>query len=62
MPPILHDLLSQWQDDHDLSPEELCRDHPELLPLLREQIAVLERIEQLAVPGSGDTNHPGSDS
>ena len=34
MQPILHDLLSQWQDHPEAAPEELCRDHPELLPLL----------------------------
>ena len=54
MQPILHDLLSQWQDDPEAAPEELCRDHPELLPLLREQIAILQRIEQLAEAAAGD--------
>jgi hypothetical protein len=53
MQPILHDLLSRWQDHPELTPDELCRGHPELLPLLREQIAVLKRIEQLAAVGAG---------
>jgi hypothetical protein len=54
MQPILHDLLSQWQDHPEVPPEDLCRDHPELLPLLREQIAILRRIEQLAEASSAD--------
>lgn len=54
MQPILHDLLSQWQDHPEIPPEELCRDHPALLPLLRAQIAILERIEQLAAVGAGE--------
>ncbi len=54
MQPILHDLLSQWQDDPEVPPEVLCRDHPELLPLLREQIAILRRIEQLAEAAAAD--------
>lgn len=48
MEPILHELLSLWQDNPALTPEALCRERPDLLPILRQQIAVLERIEQLA--------------
>lgn len=47
MEPILHELLLRWQDEPDREPEELCQDHPELLPVLREQIAILRRFEQL---------------
>src|SRR5262245_15968336 len=54
MQPILHDLLSKWQDEPEADPEELCRDHPELLPLLREQIAILRRIEELAEAAAQD--------
>ena len=54
MEPILHDLLSQWQDDPAVAPEALCQERPDLLPLLREQIAALARIEQLAVQAAGD--------
>lgn len=43
----LDELLSRWQEEPHRAPEDLCRDHPDLLPLLREQIAMLKRIEQL---------------
>lgn len=45
---LLADLVSQWQLSHAqgaaLSPSELCRDCPDLLPDLERQVAVLERM------------------
>ena len=48
MQPILDDLLTEWQEAPTRSAEELCHNHPELLPQLREQIAILEQIQRLA--------------
>lgn len=52
MSQILDDLLIAWQEAPERSPEELCREHPDLLPQLRQYIATLTRIEQLAA-GNG---------
>lgn len=46
----LAELLDQWEDaleqGHTLTPDDLCRDHPELLPALKQQIAALRAIDQ----------------
>ncbi|MFO0877687.1 MAG: hypothetical protein U0840_10050 [Gemmataceae bacterium] len=57
---ILNDLLTDWQEAPDRSPEELCRDHPELLPQLQQYIATLQRIEQLALGKEGPVPAPSS--
>jgi hypothetical protein len=48
----LADLVSQWQlrraEGQTVTPGELCRDRPELLPQLEQRIAALERIGDLA--------------
>lgn len=45
----IDDLLDRWEEarEHgdDISPEELCADHPELLPGVKAQIEVLLRFE-----------------
>jgi hypothetical protein len=45
-------LLDRWQQSRDrgqpLSPEELCRDCPELRPQVERQIAVLAGVRRLA--------------
>src|SRR4051794_39450919 len=42
------DLLLAWEEARDegraVSPEQLCRDRPDLLPELKKQIAALEQI------------------
>lgn len=51
----LNELLAQWaegrQRGHAPTAEELCRDCPELLPVLREQIAILQAMNWLEAPG-----------
>lgn len=46
----LDDLLDEWERCRDegrpVSPEELCRNCPELLPALREQVARLQRLDR----------------
>jgi serine/threonine protein kinase len=50
---LLADLISRWQQGRAQgaapSPVELCRDCPDLLPQLQQQLAALERINALAV-------------
>ncbi len=45
----IDDLLDRWEEAReqgdDVSPEELCADHPELLPGVKAQIEVLLRFE-----------------
>jgi serine/threonine-protein kinase len=45
------ELLIRWQEARErgqpLTPEELCRDYPELLPELRREIALLEHVDRL---------------
>ena len=65
----LADLISQWQgrraEGRTVSPAELCRERPELLPELERQIAALERIKAFTeaeqatrtiLPQSGEAN------
>lgn len=49
MQDILEELLARWQEDRNRTPEDLCRDYPDLIVRLREQIALQLRIEQLSV-------------
>ncbi|MFO0878416.1 MAG: WD40 repeat domain-containing serine/threonine-protein kinase [Gemmataceae bacterium] len=60
---ILESLLDQWQQLREqgitVRAEELCVDHPELLPVLVTRIAILHQMEQLAAPG---VSVPGSDT
>ena len=46
---LLEDLLDRWEEAQeegaDLSPEQLCQAHPELLPRLKEQIEKLRGVE-----------------
>jgi hypothetical protein len=51
MQPILDDLLARWQEAPETSPEDICREHPELLAALRDRIAILKQIERLAAGG-----------
>jgi serine/threonine protein kinase/tetratricopeptide (TPR) repeat protein len=48
----LDNLISQWQrrrsEGQEMTPAELCRDCPELLPELQKRIAVLKRMADLA--------------
>jgi tRNA A-37 threonylcarbamoyl transferase component Bud32 len=48
----LADLVSLWQrrraEGQTVTPGELCRDRPELLPQLEQRIAALERMAELA--------------
>ena len=48
MEPILDDLLTRWQEAPDRSPEDICKEHPELLLVLVNRIEILKRIERLA--------------
>jgi WD40 repeat protein len=62
--PRLLDLVVRWeelrQDGLAVSPEELCRDQPELLDALRQQLQVLRAVNAaLSVKGAGETT-PGS--
>jgi len=45
---LIDELIDEWEaaraDARDVSPEELCREHPELLAAVREQIAALKWI------------------
>lgn len=56
----LHDLLLQWEqsraEGRPLSPEELCRDCPELIEEVRRQIGLLERAIQ--EPDAGRSTLP----
>jgi eukaryotic-like serine/threonine-protein kinase len=55
---LLEELLLEWQEARERgrpsSAEELCRQHPELLQPLREQISALEAMQALldVEPGS----------
>lgn len=44
----IDDLIARWDESriagHELSPEELCRDRPDLLEKLRAEIATLRRV------------------
>lgn len=48
----LADLVSLWQrrraEGKTVTPDELCRDRPELLPQLEQRIAAMERMDDLA--------------
>jgi serine/threonine protein kinase len=54
----LADLLQRWQEGQDqgieLSVEELCRDCPQLAPVLRERIAALKQMAWLDRPSDSD--------
>lgn len=45
---LLDDLLDRWEvareQGEEISPEELCRDHPEFLPEVRRQIQALKAV------------------
>src|SRR5438552_15398446 len=47
----LHELLDRWEDcrsrGQQLSPEELCRDAPELLDAVRKHIGALQKVDVL---------------
>src|SRR5579885_2871646 len=53
MPDAVHleDLLLRWEEARErgqaISPEELCRDHPELLPELRRRIQALRLLDPI---------------
>jgi hypothetical protein len=60
---ILADLISLWQqrraEGQTVTPSELCRDRPELLPQLEQRIAALKRMADLAdAMQEGDTIDP----
>jgi serine/threonine-protein kinase len=61
---LLADLISRWQQGRAqgaaISPVELCRDCPELLPQLQQQLAALERMNALAVSQEMPTLAPES--
>ncbi len=49
MQTTLHELLDRWEEGlengHAFSPEQLCKNHPELLDELRKQIQVLQAVD-----------------
>jgi serine/threonine protein kinase len=49
MNPLIDELLNRWEecleDGQQLSPEQLCQDHPELLEELRWQINALQAVD-----------------
>jgi hypothetical protein len=49
---LVEDLLSRWYRDPALTPEQLCRDHPDLLPEVRKRLEALaggpRSLEELA--------------
>jgi serine/threonine protein kinase/Leucine-rich repeat (LRR) protein len=55
----LSDLLVDWElsqrDGHEPTLEELCKDAPELLPVVRESINSLKATRWMLEPGSGET-------
>jgi hypothetical protein len=55
MQPIVDELLTRWQEAPHTPPEDLCREHPELLPVVRDRIGILKQIERLA---AGDVAVP----
>src|SRR5262245_22741126 len=50
--PTLSTLFARWEEAYeqgrDLSPEELCAGHPDLLEPLRQGVEALRRMRQLA--------------
>jgi serine/threonine protein kinase len=59
------DLLSRWRHDPRLTPEELCRDCPEVLPELRLRIAVGGPVQALpdeAIPARSGHQDSGPES
>lgn len=57
----LNDLLLEWEDRRDagrpISPEELCRDAPDLLPELQKRIKALQSMDGM-LEGDGDAKPP----
>jgi serine/threonine protein kinase/regulator of sirC expression with transglutaminase-like and TPR domain len=59
MSPKLEDLLLRWEDlrrvGRQVSIEELCRDHPELLPEVQAEVSALEAMDRcLDLQGNDD--------
>jgi hypothetical protein len=48
---LLDDLMSRWRSDPRLTPEELCRDCPELLPRVRERLTALRTGDETGTLG-----------
>ena len=52
---LLWDLLARWEEarlhGEELSVEQLCPDHPELLEPLRQHVEALKRMDWLLQPG-----------
>lgn len=42
---LIEELLDRWEEQQDLSVEELCRDHPHLAGRVAERIARLRRVD-----------------
>ncbi len=61
MDPIIENLLVRWEDtrqsEHPETVESLCRDHPELRPLVEQRIEALRRIYRAlsSAPSASDT-------
>src|SRR3989304_466289 len=57
----LEELLDRWEDlrklRHTVSPEELCRESPELLDELRQRIQDLESIDAFITTQDHQENH-----
>ena len=60
--PDIDDLLLDWEDSvaqgHELSPEELCRDRPELLDELKRRIQALRAMRWMEKPSDDDAPAP----
>jgi serine/threonine protein kinase len=58
------DLIVRWEEakaqGQSLAPEELCRDHPELLGEFRRQVEKLEQVEWLNEPIEGLSTTPST--
>src|SRR5262245_47186478 len=56
------ELLERWRElagaGQPPSPEELCRDAPELLGELRKQIRFVQAVERAALPDTPDASGP----
>jgi len=59
---LIDELLERWEDAHEaglrISPEDLCRDHPDLLPEIRRQIGVLQTMDRQLARQDGSVAAP----
>src|SRR5438093_1184923 len=59
----ISELLSRWEqlrrEGQSITPEELCREHPELLPRVRQQLEALQAFA--SAPGRTPTHEGDGD-